>query len=95
MSRAGASQRRRVVYFGRVQGVGFRLTAAHIAERHEVVGFVRNLPDGSVELEVEGAADEVDRFLSAVAARMGANISRADARDLPARQDEPEFRIRD
>lgn len=62
----------REVYFaGRVQGVGFRYTARMLADRFDVTGFVRNLPDGRVHLAVEGAAAEVDKFLDAVKAEMG------------------------
>jgi acylphosphatase len=64
-----ALERRRVVYRGRVQGVGFRATAADIAGEHPVTGFVRNQADGSVELEAQGAKDDVERFLSAVVER--------------------------
>ena len=46
--------RRRVVVRGNVQGVGFRYYANAEASRLGVAGFVRNLPDGSVEIEVEG-----------------------------------------
>jgi acylphosphatase len=57
---------RRVYYSGRVQGVGFRYTAVRIAQDHAVQGFVKNLPDGRVELVAEGEPEEVDAFLDAV-----------------------------
>ena len=53
-----------VTYQGRVQGVGFRFTARRIAQRYELAGFVRNLPNGTVEMFVQGSADDVDRCLS-------------------------------
>jgi acylphosphatase len=56
-------QRRQVTFRGRVQGVGFRATTHSIALRYEVAGFVRNLPDGSVELVAEGEPAELTRFL--------------------------------
>ena len=56
--------RRRVLFHGRVQGVGFRYTTASIARRHPVVGFVRNLPDGSVELVAEATPPVLDQFLA-------------------------------
>lgn len=43
-----------VVFRGAVQGVGFRATARRFAERLKLVGYVRNLPDGSVELLAQG-----------------------------------------
>lgn len=52
-----------VFFSGRVQGVGFRFTARRIAGRYELAGFVRNLPDGTVEMFVQGGADDVARCL--------------------------------
>ncbi len=58
---------RQIFYEGRVQGVGFRFTCKQLARGYEVVGWVRNLPDGRVELQCTGARDEVDDFLEAIA----------------------------
>lgn len=66
--------RRRVLFHGRVQGVGFRYTTCELARGYAVSGFVRNLDDGSVELECQGAADEIDRFLEALRSRMAGHI---------------------
>ena len=55
-----------VFYEGRVQGVGFRYSARRVAAGFDVAGYVRNLPDGSVELVASGDPDEVDGFLDAV-----------------------------
>lgn len=65
---------RRVYYSGRVQGVGFRFTARHVARRFEVGGSVRNLPDGRVELVAEGVREEIDAFLQAVQDALGRYI---------------------
>ena len=54
--------RRRFVIGGRVQGVGFRVFVEARAAAEGVHGFVRNLPDGRVEAEVEGDAESVDRM---------------------------------
>ncbi len=59
-----------VHYWGRVQGVGFRATVNGIAQRFDVGGYVRNLPDGQVEVVVAGDAAEVERFVGAIASRM-------------------------
>jgi acylphosphatase len=74
---------KRVNYSGHVQGVGFRFTAQHLASGFGVAGHVRNLPNGDVELVVEGEAGEVERFLTAVAGRMAPNIDRTAVQDEP------------
>ena len=56
-----------VFYEGHVQGVGFRFIVRHIAKGFDVTGWVRNLPDGRVELQVTGDEDEVRAFLDDVA----------------------------
>ena len=57
---------RHVFYEGRVQGVGFRFTCKQIARGYEVVGWVRNLPDGRVELQCSGDAGEIEAFLTGI-----------------------------
>ena len=56
----------RVLYSGRVQGVGFRYTVKSVASGFELTGAVRNLPDGRVELFAEGAGDELQAFVQAI-----------------------------
>jgi acylphosphatase len=55
-----------VFYEGHVQGVGFRYTVKQLAKGFDVVGWVRNLPDGRVELQVSGEGAEVAAFLEAI-----------------------------
>lgn len=55
--------RKRIVLSGRVQGVGFRFYTIRLSEAFDVGGYVRNLPDGSVEIVAEGSRDQVDSFL--------------------------------
>ncbi|HEY4300577.1 MAG TPA: acylphosphatase [Candidatus Didemnitutus sp.] len=67
------------VYFeGRVQGVGFRYQTLQVAREYEVSGYVRNLPDGRVQLEAEGSSAEVGAFVVAVAERMTGFIRRTE-----------------
>lgn len=56
----------RVLFSGKVQGVGFRYTARTVASGFEVTGTVRNLPDGKVEMVAEGERDELEAFRGAV-----------------------------
>jgi acylphosphatase len=55
---------RHVVFIGHVQGVGFRYTANNIARRYDVSGYVKNLPDGTVEMLAQGPISEVDRCIA-------------------------------
>ena len=55
-----------IFYSGRVQGVGFRYTAKRTAAGFEVIGIVRNLPDGRVELVAEGGEEELKAFRQAI-----------------------------
>lgn len=73
-----------VFYSGHVQGVGFRYTAKRIARKYDVTGFVKNLPDGRVELLAEGDAQTVAAYLHAVADRMRENIFDAQVEKDPA-----------
>ena len=58
---------RQVFYTGRVQGVGFRYTAKRIANEFDVVGWVKNLPDGRVELQAMSPdANELNAFLEEI-----------------------------
>ena len=54
------------LYSGHVQGVGFRYSVKRLTTGFELTGMVRNLPDGRVELVIEGIRDEVEAFLQAV-----------------------------
>jgi acylphosphatase len=54
---------KRVIYEGRVQGVGFRYTTKDLARGFDVIGTVKNLPDGTVELIISGENEELTEFL--------------------------------
>lgn len=67
-----------VHYSGHVQGVGFRYTVLQVAKEFEVAGYVRNLADGRVLLEAEGALEDVTAFLEAVQERMHGYIRKVE-----------------
>jgi acylphosphatase len=55
-----------IFYEGNVQGVGFRYSVKQIAKGFDVIGWIRNLPDGRVELQASGETDELRAFLEAI-----------------------------
>lgn len=59
---------RKFVIRGNVQGVGYRFFAQRAAARHQVVGYVRNRSDGTVEALAEGPAKDVEEFRNDLAA---------------------------
>ena len=59
---------RHYVVSGEVQGVGFRFFTQRVAARHQVVGYVRNLPDGRVEAYAEGTPESIEGFKHDLAA---------------------------
>lgn len=67
-----------VLFTGHVQGVGFRYTTLQVAKEFEVAGFVKNLPDGRVHVEAEGAEREVAAFIAAVEERMHGLIRKTE-----------------
>ncbi|MFA5059909.1 MAG: acylphosphatase [Candidatus Omnitrophota bacterium] len=52
-----------IVYLGTVQGVGFRYTVHRFASELDLVGWVRNLSDGSVEILVEGKKESIEELI--------------------------------
>lgn len=65
-------------FSGHVQGVGFRYTVLQIAKEFEVAGFAKNLPDGRVQVEAEGRADEVRAFVAAIEERMHGYVRKTE-----------------
>jgi acylphosphatase len=91
---AGRRCRRRIIFAGRVQGVGFRYTAAATARTHCINGYVRNCPDGSVELVAEGPTADVERMLQALAHSFAGNIERQTVEEHPPADSLDGFEIR-
>lgn len=77
---------RRVFYSGRVQGVGFRFSSKQTARGYDVCGWVKNLPDGRVELHAQAwELDEVDAFLNGIQeSSLGSHIKERDVRVVAA-----------
>ena len=68
-------QRVHVLFYGQVQGVGFRFTTERIANELGLVGFVRNLSDGRVEVICEGNVSILNDFLNEIKNAMSVYIS--------------------
>ena len=85
--------RRRLVFQGRVQGVGFRATARQIADRYPLTGWVRNDPDGTVVVEAQGAPAEIELFVIDLSERMSGFITTHSMSEIPMVDDEQGFEI--
>lgn len=81
-----------VYYSGHVQGVGFRATAAGLARRRGIKGWVRNLPDGRVQMFAEGPRKQIDEFMTELRIRMAEYIRSEEVHEV-ADEKHPEFRI--
>ncbi len=57
---------KKAIFEGKVQGVGFRYTAKETSKGFDIVGWVKNLPTGTVELCLMGEEEEVDEFLKEI-----------------------------
>ncbi len=86
--------RRELLFSGHVQGVGFRYTVRSVAARHPVVGYVKNLIDGRVQLIVEGEANEVRKFLDEIDFALGPYIFDVQSQEIIAAEPFTDFRIR-
>jgi acylphosphatase len=86
---------RRFLISGRVQGVGFRVFAEARAAVEGVHGFVRNRPDGKVEVQVEGDQESVDRFeLTLRRGPAGARVENVEVESLAPAHRATGFHIR-
>ncbi|MBC8108237.1 MAG: acylphosphatase [Anaerolineae bacterium] len=93
-SSSHSNARREIRFSGHVQGVGFRYTTQDIARQFDVRGYVRNLPDGKVELIVEGDEREIDRLVRSIENRMGSFIRNVTSSLMPATGEFRDFSIR-
>jgi len=86
--------RKTIFYSGSVQGVGFRWTTARTMKGLDLSGYVRNLPDGRVELVVEGPAALLEEAETRVRRTLGGYIRATEVQTSPATGEFDEFGIR-
>jgi acylphosphatase len=96
-SRAADLRRVYLCFVGQVQGVGFRWTALHVATTLNLTGWVRNMRDGSVQMELQGTDDQIARFFGKFAnqyARYPIHYVIDEKRDVPLVPAEERFTVR-
>ncbi len=86
---------KRVIFEGRVQGVGFRYTVKDLARGFDVCGSVKNLPDGTVELLAMAEPSELEAFIREIAeeSAVARNIRHHHAETIPLLEGVSGFRI--
>jgi len=87
-------KRFRAKIFGIVQGVGFRWFVMREAEKFNIAGYVRNMYDGTVEVDAQGEAEEIEKFIIALrkGPPMGA-VARMEMEWLVPAEDNTAFRV--
>jgi len=84
---------RHIIFTGNVQGVGFRFTAHRIANRHQLTGFVRNAPDGTVEMLTQGQPEDIDNCIKDLKDSFAGYIRETQIEDVPPNPRYADFRI--
>lgn len=87
-------KRFRIRFYGRVQGVGFRWTAYHIAQGLNLTGWVENEYDGTVLCEIQGERSAIDEFLGKLNGARYIRIDDMDIKELALDESERCFDIR-
>lgn len=83
--------RRHYYISGSVQGVGFRYRAYHAAHGLGLTGFVKNLYDGRVEMEIQGDQELIPRMLAEINSGHFIYIEDVDVSQIPIVEDESDF----
>ena len=82
-----------IVFTGRVQGVGFRFTAFHIANRCQLSGWVRNCTNGDVEMVVQGRPDNIDDCIGDIQKSFAEYIRETKIEEVPPDPKYEDFKI--
>lgn len=76
-----------------VQGVGFRYTIEQFASALDLTGWVKNLPDGRVEIVVEGNSEDIEKLTNQVDGRFAGYIKEKKVSFLPVQGTFKDFQI--
>ena len=85
--------RYKMIFTGRVQGVGFRYKARYVADHYGLTGYVRNEYDGSVLVEVQGTELDIQMFLQNLYQDRYIDIDNLEKREIPVIEEENAFYI--
>lgn len=79
--------RKHYLLYGSVQGVGLRYRAYYAAQQLGVTGYIRNLDDGSVEMEAEGDREALAKMLEVISSGHFVDIERIEEKNIPLQND--------
>ena len=85
--------RKHLIFSGRVQGVGFRYQARHLAQSLGLTGWVKNLWDERGELEVQGEEAQIYRLIEELSRGRFIYIERVESETIPVDYHESSFRV--
>lgn len=86
--------RQHIVFYGWVQGVGFRYRARMAASNYGATGWVRNNPDGSVTMEIQGTEEQISNVIIAIEKSKFIRIESMDVQSIPLLEHEQDFHAR-
>ena len=87
-------KRYHLFFSGQVQGIGFRYTARSLAEKYGIYGWIANLSDGRVELDIEGKAYELNNFLDELKREFKTYLGSFESEELPYSGAYKDFQIK-
>ena len=87
--------RKHIKFYGRVQGVGFRYRAEKSASIYDIYGWIRNNSDGSVEMEVQGEEENIDKMIELIKQGNFIEVDVIEEKNIPLRDNEYGFIIED
>ena len=84
--------RKHIYFSGMVQGVGFRYRSTYLAQSCHLTGWVKNLYDNRVEMEVQGEERNIDKFLEDLQGQRFISIENMEMTEIPCAED-PGFKV--